>query len=59
MSDQNTVVVIDDIYSSEAMAGAWSEIKNHVAVTLTVDLYKMGIVFFRETGDHFHYVIRH
>ncbi len=59
MSDQNTVVVIDDIYSSQTMAEAWGEIKKHRAVTLTVDIYRMGIVFFRETGDHFHYVIRH
>ena len=59
MSDRNTVIVIDDIYSSADMAEAWSEIKDRSPVTLTIDIYRMGIVFFRETGDHFHYVIRH
>jgi predicted O-methyltransferase YrrM len=59
MSDKNTVVVIDDINSSRKMAEAWHEIKNHKNVTTSVDIFRMGIVFFREGLNHFSYVVRH
>ncbi len=58
ISDNKTVVIIDDIYSSKGMAEAWSEIKDHRKVTLTVDIFRMGIVFFREGVNHFNYIIR-
>jgi hypothetical protein len=53
------VVIIDDINSSREMAEAWSETKNHKDVTLSVDILRMGIVFFREGLNHFNYVIRY
>jgi predicted O-methyltransferase YrrM len=59
MSDNNSVVIIDDIYSSWEMAEAWREIKNHKNVTVTVDIFRMGIVFFREGMNHFNYVVRY
>jgi predicted O-methyltransferase YrrM len=59
MSDKNSVVVIDDINSSREMAEAWHEIKNHKNVTISVDIFRMGIVFFREGLNHFSYVVRH
>lgn len=59
MSDNNSVVIIDDIYSSHEMAEAWCEIKNHKNVTISVDIFKMGIVFFREGLNHFNYVVRY
>ncbi len=59
MSDNNSVVIIDDIYSSREMAEAWREIKNHKNVTLSIDVFRMGIVFFREGLNHFNYVVRY
>jgi predicted O-methyltransferase YrrM len=59
ISDDRTVVIIDDIYSSREMAEAWGEIKNDARVTFTVDIYRMGIVFFREGISPFHYVVRY
>lgn len=59
MSDKNSVVIIDDINSSREMAEAWYEIKNHKNVTLSVDVFRMGIVFFREGLNHFNYVVRY
>jgi predicted O-methyltransferase YrrM len=59
MSDNNSVVIIDDIYSSEEMAEAWTEIKNHINVTMSVDIFRMGIVFFRKGVNHFNYVVRY
>ncbi len=59
MSDNNTVVIIDDINSSQDMAEAWSEIKNHKDVTLSVDIFRMGIAFFRKGLNRSGYVIRY
>ncbi len=45
---ENSIFVFDDIYWSEGMTAAWEEIKKHPDVTLTIDLFFMGIVFFRK-----------
>lgn len=59
MSGAGTVVIIDDIYSSGGMAEAWSEIRNHREVTLSVDIFRMGIVFFRKGLNRTNYVVRY
>jgi len=42
------------------MEKAWNEIKNHKAVTLTIDLFYVGIVFFRkENKQKQHFTIRY
>lgn len=46
MSDRS-VIIFDDIHWSAEMEGAWSEIKKHPSVMLTVDLFFLGIIFFR------------
>lgn len=47
-ADNDSVFVFDDIYWSPGMQEAWETIKQHPSVTLTIDLYYMGIVFFRK-----------
>ena len=59
MSDNRTVVIIDDINYSREMAEAWSIIKNHRNVTFSVDIFRMGIIFFRKGMPRFNYVIRY
>lgn len=59
MSDNNSVVIVDDINYSREMADAWTEIKNHKSVTLSVDIFRMGIVFFRKELTHCNYVVRY
>jgi predicted O-methyltransferase YrrM len=59
ISDSKTVIIIDDINYSKEMSEAWSEIKRFENVTMTVDLNRMGIVFFREGMNHNDYVIRY
>ena len=44
----NSIIVIDDIYWSEEMTSAWHKIMAHSDVTLSVDLFDIGIVFFRK-----------
>jgi predicted O-methyltransferase YrrM len=58
-SDENTVIVIDDIYYSKEMELAWKEIKQFDKVTITVDLFRMGIVFFRKGMTRNDYIIRY
>ena len=54
-----TIFIFDDIYWSKEMTEAWHYIKNHPKVTLTVDTYHLGFVFFRkEQFQKEHFVIR-
>jgi predicted O-methyltransferase YrrM len=55
----DTVIVIDDIHSSYEMDEAWEWIKRHKRVTLTIDLFRMGLVFFRTGVTRTDYVIRY
>ncbi len=43
---KKSIVVFDDIYWSTNMTKAWNEIKKDNSITLCIDLFKMGIVFF-------------
>jgi predicted O-methyltransferase YrrM len=59
ISDNKTVIIIDNIYRSREMEEAWTEIKHHKKVSLTVDIFRLGIVFFREGINHNDYIIRY
>jgi predicted O-methyltransferase YrrM len=53
---ENTLLIFDDIYWSEGMKEAWTQIKAHPRVTVTVDLFWIGLVFFkpgRAEKEHF------
>ena len=58
-SDSRTVVVVDDISLSPEMMQAWQEIKVHSKVSVTIDIHRMGIVFFREGINSNHFVVRY
>jgi predicted O-methyltransferase YrrM len=45
--DKQSVMVLDDIYWSSGMMEAWTEIKKHPEVIVTIDLFAYGIVFFK------------
>lgn len=55
----STVFIFDDIHWSEEMQKAWKEIQSHPRVGLTIDLFKIGLVFFKkyETKQQ-HWVLR-
>jgi predicted O-methyltransferase YrrM len=44
---ENTLLIFDDIYWSKGMKAAWSQIKAHPKVTVTIDLFWIGLVFFK------------
>ena len=43
-----SVLIFDDIHWSSEMEEAWNTIKKHEEVRLTIDLFFIGIVFFRK-----------
>ncbi len=43
-----TVVVLDDIHWSAEMERAWRECRSHPRVTLSIDLFFIGVLFFRK-----------
>lgn len=53
-----TVLVFDDIHWSRGMEHAWEQIRSHASSTLTVDLYRFGIVFFREGVRKQHFTLK-
>jgi predicted O-methyltransferase YrrM len=44
----HTILVFDDIHWSEEMEAAWAQISAHPRVTLSIDLFFIGLVFFRK-----------
>jgi predicted O-methyltransferase YrrM len=44
-ANENTILIFDDIYWSVEMTKAWEEIKKDPRITLTIDIYRFGIVF--------------
>ena len=58
--NEQSVLIFDDIYWSAEMEKAWNEIKNHPKVTLSIDLFFLGVVFFRkENKQKEHFIIRY
>ena len=53
-----TIFVFDDIYWSQGMTEAWDYIKAHHSVTVTVDCFNLGFVFFRKEQVKEHFKIR-
>jgi len=43
-----TLLIFNDIYQSEGMKEAWAKIKAHPRVTVTIDLFWMGLVYFKK-----------
>lgn len=44
----HSIIILDDIHWSEGMEQAWQQVKDHPAVTLSIDLFFIGLVFFRK-----------
>ena len=58
-SNEYTIIILDDVHWSKQMEKAWNEIKQHPQVTLTIDLFFIGIVLLRkEFKVKQHFVIR-
>jgi predicted O-methyltransferase YrrM len=58
-ASEQSIFIFDDIHWSRDMHNAWQEIKEHPEVTLTVDLFGLGIIFFRKGMLRQHFVLRY
>jgi predicted O-methyltransferase YrrM len=54
----NSVIIFDDIHWSQPMTEAWEQIKQHPKVTVTIDTFFWGFVFFRKEQEKEHFSIR-
>lgn len=54
----NSVFIFDDIHWSKGMTEAWDIIKSHPSVTVSIDTFFWGIIFFRKEQAKEHFVIR-
>ena len=46
--NNDSILIFDDIHWSDDMEKAWDEIKKNPQVTITIDLFFLGLVFFRK-----------
>lgn len=58
-ADEDTVLVFEGIHHSHRTEAAWEAIKEGEGVSLTMDLYSMGLVFFREGIEKQDFVLRY
>lgn len=54
----NSLFIFDDIYWSKEMTEAWDIIKQHPKVTVTIDTFFWGFVFFRTKQAKEHFKVR-
>lgn len=56
-NSNDSVWIFDDIHWSADMEEAWEIIKNHPKVSVTIDTFQWGIVFFRSEQEKEHFII--
>ena len=54
----DSIFIFDDIHWSKGMKEAWNYIKDHEKVTVSIDTYQWGIIFFRKEQPKEHFIIR-
>lgn len=57
--DEDTVLVFEGIHHSHHTEVAWEAVKANEDVTLSMDLYSLGIVFFREGIEKQDFVLKY
>jgi tRNA A58 N-methylase Trm61 len=56
--NEHSVIIFDDIHWSPDMESAWNTIIQNELLTVTIDLFEMGIVFFRKEQKKQHFVLK-
>ncbi len=57
-TNEESVFVFDDIHWSDEMHQAWQYIRNHKDVMISIDLFFVGLVFFRKNQPKQDFVLR-
>lgn len=55
---EQSVFVFDDIHWSSGMEEAWAEIQSNPKVSHTIDLFWVGLVFFKKKSSQSHLILR-
>jgi predicted O-methyltransferase YrrM len=55
---EESVFIFDDIHWSDEMHEAWQYIRNHKKVMISIDLFYVGLVFFRKNQPKQDFVLR-
>ncbi len=55
---ENSIMIFDDIYWSPDMKKAWDTIIAREEITISIDLFHFGIVFFRKNAPKQHFNLR-
>ncbi len=58
-SNNDTIIIVDDIYWSKPMNNAWLEIQDYEKVKTTIDLFYFGIVLLRKEMSKEHFKLRY
>tara|TARA_B100000927_G_scaffold187613_1_gene151091 strand:+ start:1639 stop:2427 length:789 start_codon:yes stop_codon:yes gene_type:complete len=56
---QNSIFIFDDIYWSKEMKDAWDIIRQDSKVSLSIDIFSIGIVFFIDKNQKEHFQLIH
>ncbi len=54
----NSIFIFDDIYLNKKMQEAWQEIIKHPKVSVSIDIYHYGLLFFRKEQAKQHFYLR-
>lgn len=55
---ENSIFVFDDIHWSDEMHESWQVIKNHPRVMISIDLFFVGLIFFRKNQPKQNFILR-
>ena len=55
---EGSIFVFDDIHWSDEMHRAWQVIRNHPEVMISIDLFFVGLIFFRKNQPKQDFVLR-
>ena len=55
---KNSILIVDNIYRSQDMKDAWTQIKAHPEVSVTFDLFQIGLVFVKKGQAKEDFMIR-
>ncbi len=58
LKTENSCFVFDDIYWSKEMKNAWESVKSHEEVSISIDLFFVGLVFFRKGIRKQNYILK-
>jgi predicted O-methyltransferase YrrM len=55
---EHSIFIFDDIHWSPGMEEAWQELIHHQSVTVSIDLYQLGLIFFRKGISKQHFTLK-